>query len=69
MTDRVDTAIYAEGKVKDEIASSLSSFAEYVSSQTLSKTLELHSSEEAPEDAAEVEFNQTNIKIHVRKCQ
>ena len=69
VTDRVDTAIYAEGKVKDEIASSLSSFAEYVSSQTLSKTLELHSSEEAPEDAAEVEFNQTNIKIHVRKCQ
>jgi len=69
VTDRVDTLIYADGKLYDEISSSLSSFGDYVSSQTLSKSLGLRPAAEAPEDAPEVEFAQQTIKIQVSRCQ
>jgi isoleucyl-tRNA synthetase len=69
VTDRVDTVIYADGKVGEEITASLSSFADYVSSQTLSKTLRLLPMDQAPENAAAVEFSQTTIKIQVSKCR
>ncbi|MBO7511320.1 MAG: class I tRNA ligase family protein, partial [Bacteroidales bacterium] len=65
VTDRIRTAIYADGEVYEDIAASLRSYRDYVMSQTLSTALTLGKMAEAPADAAEVEWGDTHIQIQV----
>lgn len=67
VTDRISTVIFAEGKAFDEIKDALAQFGEYVAAQTLSLSLELKSSAEAPDGAAEIEWGEGSIKVLVSK--
>ena len=67
VTDRIRTAIFADGEVYDDIAASLRNYRDYVMSQTLSTDLTLGKSADAPADAAEVEWGDTQIQIQVVK--
>ena len=67
VTDRIRTAVYADGEVYDDIAASLRNYRDYVMSQTLSTALTLGKCAEAPADAAEVEWGDAHILIQVVK--
>ncbi|MCR4860114.1 MAG: isoleucine--tRNA ligase [Bacteroidales bacterium] len=67
VTDRIHTVLYADGAAADEIRAALSDFADYVSAQTLSLSLELKSLDEAPQEAATVEWGDASIRILVCK--
>ena len=67
VTDRISTVIYAEGDAAVKIGDSLARFKEYVASQTLSTQVELRPLAEAPADAAQVEWDDTYIKIKITR--
>ena len=67
VTDRISTVIYAEGAAGEAIAEALSEHAAYVSAQTLSVSLEQRPLAEAPQEAAQVEWEDTYIRIKVTK--
>ena len=67
VTDRIDTVIYAEGEVYAEISDALAEYTEYVAAQTLSLSLELKQTDDAPASAATVEWGSASIKINVNK--
>ena len=67
VTDRISTVIYAEGDAAVKIGDSLARFKEYVASQTLSTQVELRPLAEAPADAAQVEWDDTYIKIKINR--
>ncbi|MBP5538784.1 MAG: isoleucine--tRNA ligase [Bacteroidales bacterium] len=65
VTDRIRTAIYADGEVYGDIEASLRNYRDYVMSQTLSTDLTLGKCAEAPADATGVEWGDTQIQIQV----
>ena len=67
VTDRISTCIYAEGAAFEQIDAALSDYKEYVCSQTLSTSLELKALETAPEDAADVEWDKSKIRITIKR--
>ena len=67
VTDRIDTAIYADGANYDEISDALSEYSDYVASQTLSLSLQLHRLDEATEDASELEWGDSFVRISVSR--
>jgi isoleucyl-tRNA synthetase len=67
VTDRIRTVIYADGAAFEAIEAALAEHSDYVAAQTLSLSLELKPLAEAPETAAQVEWEDTNIKIQVTK--
>ena len=67
ITDRIDTVIYADGAAAEEIRAALAEHAEYVSAQTLSRSLEQKPLAEAPQEAAEVEWGDGKIQITVKR--
>ena len=67
VTDRIHTVIYADGAAAGAIADALSEHAAYVAAQTLSLTLEQKPLSEAPQEAAQVEWEDTQIRIKVTK--
>jgi len=67
LTDRIETAIYAGGEAYGAIHEALDAFGSYVASQTLSLTLELKPLEEAPSEASEIDWENTNILIHLKR--
>ncbi|MBQ0150523.1 MAG: isoleucine--tRNA ligase [Bacteroidales bacterium] len=67
VTDKVDVIIFADGDDNAQIADSLSRYKEYLASQTLSLSVELKPLAEAAAEAVEVEWNDTPIKISVKK--
>ena len=67
ITDRIDTVIYADGAAAEEIRAALAEHAEYVSAQTLSRSLELKALADAPQEAAEVEWGEGTIRITVKR--
>ena len=67
VTDRIRTVIYADGAAFEAIEAALAEHSDYVAAQTLSLSLELKPFAEAPETAAQVEWEDTNIKIQVTK--
>ena len=67
MTDRIRTVIYADGDAAVKIGESLARFKDYVASQTLSLSVDLLPLCEAPADAAEVEWDDTSIKIKITR--
>ena len=67
VTDRIDTAIYADGANYDEISDALSEYSDYVASQTLSLSLKLRRLDEATEDASELEWGDSSVRISVSR--
>ncbi len=67
VTDRINTAIYADGEAAKDIVASLAHYGDYVASQTLSLKVEFHPMAEAPSDAAEVEWGDEILKIKITK--
>lgn len=67
VTDKVDVVIYADGDDAAEIESSLKTYKEYVSAQTLSLSVTLAGKGEATEKATEVEWNENTIMIAVTR--
>ena len=67
VTDRIDTIVYADGAAAEAIGGSLSSFAEYIASQTLSQGVTLRPLAEAPASARPVEWEGDNILVTVTK--
>ena len=65
VTDRIHTTIYAAGDAATDIAAALSHYRDYVASQTLSLSVDLLPLEDAPADAAEVEWGDDMIKIQI----
>ena len=67
LTDRIDTFIYADGAAADAISKALAAHGMYVASQTLSKSLVLRPLAEAQEDASEVAWEDTSIRIKLNR--
>ncbi len=67
VTDRINTAIYADGEAAKDIVASLAHYEDYVASQTLSLKVEFHPMAEAPADAADVEWGDEILKIKITK--
>ena len=67
VTDKVNVKVFAAGAEKEEIEASLAVYRDYVAAQTLSVTVELEDLSAAGTDAAEVEWNETLIKILVTR--
>ena len=67
VTDKVDVTIFADGEQHAEIEKSLAAYHDYVASQTLAHTVELKSAAEASAEAVEVEWNDTSIRIAVKR--
>ncbi|MBQ1938388.1 MAG: isoleucine--tRNA ligase, partial [Bacteroidales bacterium] len=67
VTDRISTKVYAEGQAYEDIQAALANYKDYVMSQTLSTSLTLETWAQAPAEAAEVEWDDCNIKIKVEK--
>ncbi|MCQ2159105.1 MAG: isoleucine--tRNA ligase [Bacteroidales bacterium] len=66
VTDRIHTVIYA-GKEYDAIKDALGEFGDYVASQTLSLSLDLAPMNEASEDYASIEWEDSEIKINIKR--
>ena len=67
VTDRIRTVLYADGAAAEEIREALAEYADYIAAQTLSVSLELQPRAAAPQDAAEVEWGDAAIQIHIQK--
>ena len=67
VTDKVDVAIFADGDAYVEIESALASYRDYVAAQTLALDVVLRHAGDAVENAADVEWNESTIKIAVTR--
>ena len=67
LTDRIETEIFADGAAHEAIAKALGAYGDYVSTQTLSNSISLKSLAEAPEGAAEVAWEDGNIRINLNR--
>ena len=67
VTDKVEAAVFADGEAYAEIEEALKSYKDYVCSQTLANTLVLKPLADADSSLAEVEWNETAIKIAVTR--
>ena len=64
MTDRIHTMVYSSD---EGLADALKVFADYVKAQTLSLSIGLEAFENAPADAAEVEWTEGTIKLTIKR--
>ena len=64
VTDRINTVVYSNDK---GLAEALQVFGEYVKAQTLSLSIGLEAFENAPADAAEVEWTEGTIKLTIKR--
>ena len=67
VTDKVEATVFADGEAYAEIEEALKSYKDYVCSQTLANTLVLKPLADADNSLAEVEWNETAIKIAVTR--
>ena len=67
VTDKVEATVFADGEAYAEIEEALKSYKDYVCSQTLANTLVLKPLADADGSLAEVEWNETAIKIAVTR--
>ena len=68
VTDRINTMIYADSGNYGEIEDAMSEFSDYIAGQTLSRSLVLKPMDEAPADAAVIEWGDTSVKVSIAKC-
>ena len=67
LTDRIDTVVYADGEAYESISKALDAWGGYVAGQTLSASLELKPLSEAPETASGVAWEDTEIRINLKR--
>ncbi|MGN0195716.1 MAG: isoleucine--tRNA ligase [Candidatus Cryptobacteroides sp.] len=67
VVDRVNVEVFAAGSDFFDIAAAVDDYYEYITSQTLSEIDSVSDLNEAPADAAEVEWNESAIKIKVSR--
>jgi isoleucyl-tRNA synthetase len=64
VTDRIQTKVYSND---EGLAEALKVYADYVKAQTLSLSIGLEAFENAPADAAEVEWTEGTIKLTIKR--
>ena len=64
VTDRIHTVVYSDDPA---LAEALQVYSDYIKSQTLSLSIGLEKSADAPADAAEVEWTEGTIKLTVKR--
>ena len=64
VTDRISTVVYADDKA---LEASLQTYGNYIKSQTLSLSLDLLPSSQAPAGAVEVEWTEGTIKLSIKR--
>lgn len=67
VTDKIDIRIFADAATLPAIESALAAHLEYLSSQTLALSVKLLGIEEAPANAADVEWDEGTVKIEVTR--
>ena len=67
LTDRIDTFVYADPQAYEAIDKALAVHGMYVASQTLSKSLVLRPIAEAPEEAAEIAWEEGKVKLKLNR--
>ena len=63
VTDKIEVVIFAGGNVREEIASALVGFKEYVATQTLALSVEVEDIAGAPSGASEVEWDEGEVRM------
>ncbi len=66
VTDKIDVAIFVDGKAAEDISRSLAGYKDYIAAQTLARSVELKPLSEGA-DAAEVEWDDAVVKISVSR--
>ena len=67
VTDRIRAAVYASGEALTDLRDAVAAFGENVQAQTLALSLAVCPLEEAPEAAAQVDWEKDEVRIHVVK--
>ena len=67
VTDKIEVIIFADGSVRDEVESALQVYNDYVSAQTLALSIEVRGAGEAPEGAADVEWDDGALKMVLKR--
>ena len=67
VTDKIEVIIFADGMVREEIATALDVYKEYVSAQTLALSIAVEDMANASEDAADVEWDEGVLKMELNK--
>jgi isoleucyl-tRNA synthetase len=67
VTDKIEVIIFADGKVHDEITDALEIYKEYVSAQTLALSIDVRDGSEAPEGAADVEWDEGTLRMTLKR--
>jgi isoleucyl-tRNA synthetase len=63
VTDKIEVTIFADGIAREEIVAALDNYKEYVAAQTLALSIEVKDEAEAPEGAAEVEWDEGALEM------
>ena len=69
VTDKIEVAIFADGNASEEIASALEQYKDYVSAQTLALAMKVEDVAQAPEGAADVEWDEGVVKMVLTRVQ
>lgn len=67
VTDKIYVKIFSSEQAESEISASLEEYGDYVASQTLALSLALEEADKAPDQAAEVEWENGQVRILVVK--
>ena len=67
VTDKIEVIIFADGSVRDEVESALQIYKDYVSAQTLALSIEVRGAGEAPEGAADVEWDDGALRMVLKR--
>ena len=67
VTDKVKVTIFADGEEAGKIASAVEAYRDYLSSQTLSASIDVATAASAPPQAVEVEWEEGTIEILAKK--
>ena len=67
VTDKIEVIIFADGSVRDDVESALQIYNDYVSAQTLALSIEVRGAGEAPEGAADVEWDDGALKMVLKR--
>ena len=67
VTDKIEVIIFADGSVRDEVESALQVYNDYVSAQTLALSIEVRGAGEAPEGAADVEWDDGALRMVLKR--
>ncbi len=67
VTDKIEVIIFADGNVREEIATALDVYMEYVSAQTLALSIAVEDVANAPENSADVEWDEGVLKMELNR--